>query len=265
MTKRVTNPFTGETLTVSEWARRMGMNQSSLSYRLKNWTLEKVFSLPTGKQPGRLIEHPITKEVLTLTDWAKKLNMHPHSLAARIDEFRWPLEKALTEAPQKGHHRMLTHPVTGETFSLTDWAKKLGMHPQSVAARIDQFRWPLDKALTEAPQKEGYSPRTLTNPVTKERLSLARWAIKLNKSEKKIRNQIDAGVPLEIVLATREYIDEIANKELTHPITGETLTLYKWADKLGLFFWQLNARLEDPDWSLEHALSLPFQGERSPR
>lgn len=208
---KLTNPLTGETLSKSEWARKLGMNRTVLDNRLKKWTLEEALNTPVGEKPSR----------------------------------------------------MITHPSTGETLSITDWAKKLGINRGSLAARIDRFDWPLEKALTETAQGDS-SPRMLTHPLTEETLPLVRWAIKLNKSEGTIRYQIEAGFPLEMVLTSEEEVNAITSKKLTHPISGETLAVSDWANRLGLSYWQLNARLENPSWSLEDALSFPFQGEKPP-
>jgi hypothetical protein len=208
---KLTNPRTGEKLNKSEWARKLGIQRTTLDNRLKKWSLEEALNLPSGQSPGR----------------------------------------------------MLTLPSTGETLSVAGWAERLGMRPGSLVARIDKFNWDLERALTEP---RGVTPeaRMLTHPVTEESMPLSKWSIKLDKPEWTIRKQIEMGLPMEEILSSDREEREVLNKLLTHPKSGESMSVTEWADELGLSPWQLIARLDNPDWTLEDALSLPFQGEKAP-
>jgi hypothetical protein len=210
MQKKITNPLTGETLSMSKWAKKLGINSTVLSWRLKNWSIEEALNTSNTK-PDRFFTHPTTKETLSASEWAKKLNMHRNSLIRRIDILKWPLDKALSE------------PSGVVTTSII-----------------------------------------VIHPLTQEALSQTQWALKLDKARSAIQHQIKAGIPLELVLATKEELDEIEQQLLTHPLTGETLSLADWAKRLVLKNWQLYARLKNPEWSLEDALTLPFQGEKAP-
>lgn len=44
-------------------------------------------------------------------------------------------------------NRLITH--DGETFTLSEWAKKAGISPKAMAARVLVMGWPMERALTE--------------------------------------------------------------------------------------------------------------------
>jgi hypothetical protein len=207
------------------------------------------------------ITNPRTGEALHKSEWARKLGLHRAALDYRIK--KWGLDKALNTPYGEVDARMLTLPSTGETLPVAAWAKRLGMRPGSLTARIDKFNWDLERALTE-PRGSFPEPRILTHPVTKESMPLAQWSIKLDKADWTIRKQIGMGLPMEVVLSNEQEEREMLDKLLTHPQTGESMSVTEWADELGLSPWQLIARLDNPDWTLEDALSLPFQGEKAP-
>lgn len=54
--------------------------------------------------------------------------------------------------------RFVTHPATGETLELKEWAARLGLPPNTIRARLDKLRWPVEKALT-APADKRFSKR----------------------------------------------------------------------------------------------------------
>ena len=63
---KVTNPRTGETLSKSEWARKLGIQRSALDYRIAKWGLEKALNIPRDGVPIRMLTRPSTGETLSV-------------------------------------------------------------------------------------------------------------------------------------------------------------------------------------------------------
>ncbi len=63
---------------------------------------------------------------------------------------RWATDEE--QRRNKSNNRWLTHPDTGETLCLVDWAKRLGIRPSTLHWRA--ARWPLRRALTPGDQRE---------------------------------------------------------------------------------------------------------------
>lgn len=86
-------------------------------------------------------------ETLCVTDWAAKIGIAPNTLANRL-AVGWPLAKALTApaTPRSNRRaRMLTY--GNETYSLTEWARRLGINRLTLSDRLRRG-WTVEAALT---------------------------------------------------------------------------------------------------------------------
>jgi len=57
---------------------------------------------------------------------------------------RWATPQQQVE--NRRNARLLTY--AGETYSVTQWGRKLGIHTNTIRARLDLLNWPVEKALT---------------------------------------------------------------------------------------------------------------------
>jgi hypothetical protein len=81
--------YEGETLSIREWAAKLGCKKNTLYQYLLNHTIEEAVKLQTRKR--RLT---CDGETMTLTKWAKKLGISPASLIGRLQSY--PMEVALS-------------------------------------------------------------------------------------------------------------------------------------------------------------------------
>ena len=81
--------YEGETLSIREWAAKLGCKKNTLYQYLLNHTIEEAVKLQTRKR--RLT---CDGETMTLTKWAKKLGISPSSLVGRLQSY--PMEIALS-------------------------------------------------------------------------------------------------------------------------------------------------------------------------
>lgn len=56
---------------------------------------------------------------------------------------KWELR--LHQANNNRHNRFIT--IDGETHTVTQWSRKLGLNHKTVSTRLNQLGWPIDKAL----------------------------------------------------------------------------------------------------------------------
>jgi len=126
------------------------------------------------------------------------------------------------QARNKRTNRRLTHPATGETMLLCDWGKRLGLRPETIAARIDKRGWSLNRALSE--NSRLYEPlgkprAKLTHPVTGECLYVSEWAKRLGIRLWAVKSRLARGWPLERALSegNRQHSPLIKSKA---PIRG---------------------------------------------
>lgn len=91
--------FNNETHTISQWAIIKGINLQTLVGRLnRNWSIEDALTLPTGSSPNfapQLIEYKGERH--TIAEWSQITGIPKCSLSSRIFNYRWSVERALTE------------------------------------------------------------------------------------------------------------------------------------------------------------------------
>lgn len=87
--------YNNETMTVVEWAERMGVPQSTLYKRLRiGWPVKDALCIPVYTKETQLLEH--NGEVRSLVKWATVVGIPYKTLFARINVYKWDVEKALT-------------------------------------------------------------------------------------------------------------------------------------------------------------------------
>jgi hypothetical protein len=92
--KKIT--FDEQTLSIAEWARRLGITASALSLRLKKWGVEK--SLTTRRCPiGRAKKrYQFRGELLTISEISQRTGIRFKALYSRVSR-GWPIERAVSQ------------------------------------------------------------------------------------------------------------------------------------------------------------------------
>ena len=88
----------GETLALTAWADKVGLNSKTLRARLEDgWPLERALQTPSGVTPGKkpslLLEY--AGEKLPLAEWSARTGQTAESIRARLHR-GWSAEAALT-------------------------------------------------------------------------------------------------------------------------------------------------------------------------
>ena len=97
--------FNGETKCLAEWARSLGIDQKTITYRLKHWGLEKALSTPVTP-PNRRRVRMLTYngETHPLGEWARKLGINRATLSDRLSR-GWSVEEAFTSRRYYRKHK----------------------------------------------------------------------------------------------------------------------------------------------------------------
>lgn len=78
----------GESVCVAEAARRLGVNDGTIRYRLKKALHKKDISAPVGRSLT------LNGETMNMTQWSERLGIKRTTIAMRLDR-GWPIERVL--------------------------------------------------------------------------------------------------------------------------------------------------------------------------
>jgi len=89
--------YNGETLSIGEWAKKLGIDRSTLRLRLdKGWPLDEVFSRETSFVPrSKTRMLTCNGETLPMRAWARRLRIVHSTIAKRIDKQGWTMEQVV--------------------------------------------------------------------------------------------------------------------------------------------------------------------------
>jgi hypothetical protein len=88
--------FEGQTKTLAQWARDVGISRQALNFRLKKgWSLKKVLSPKpqTNNSPKLVIT--FAGKTQTIKEWSKETGVGPQAIYSRVFKLKWPIEQAL--------------------------------------------------------------------------------------------------------------------------------------------------------------------------
>lgn len=82
----------------------------------------------------------------TLSEWSEIYHINLHTIYGRLRN-GWDIVKAITQ-PSKGKRNiMITY--NGRTQNIPAWSKELGIPEHALRVRIVDYRWDIDRAMTE--------------------------------------------------------------------------------------------------------------------
>jgi hypothetical protein len=114
----------GETLTVNEWANRLGIESSALHQRLYRMAPERALSMKPGIGPHLVTYNGVTRPV---SDWARYLGIGRTTMWKRLHRF--PLDVAMTMP-----RRSSSKPVVEHEGSLVDGRRRFADDQHAVSA-----------------------------------------------------------------------------------------------------------------------------------
>jgi hypothetical protein len=96
--------FNGQTKTLKEWAKNLGIAYSTLTdrIRIQKMPIENAFSVPINTDRHRYIVYNGKEK--PLSEWAKQYNIGESALKSRLNKSKWYIEKALTTPVKQREH-----------------------------------------------------------------------------------------------------------------------------------------------------------------
>lgn len=97
--KNIYITYKGETKTLKEWSRELGLNYKNLWERMSyGWSFEKSIKMENRETVRRLVEYKGTTK--TLAQWCKELHLTYGTVKSRLDK-GWPVQKAFEQPIRK--------------------------------------------------------------------------------------------------------------------------------------------------------------------
>jgi len=149
----------GQTLSMSEWARRIGVSRNVIGERIHShgWTPERAVTEP---KMARSIGITVDGATRTIPEWCRLNGLNLSIVYRRIAK-GWSPDRAVTEVAREkepdgqakarptGAHDRTSIELDGETHSLVDWCRLRGMPYKTVHHRIHKLGWEARRALGE--------------------------------------------------------------------------------------------------------------------
>lgn len=141
--------FNGKTKNISQWARSLGLDQSTLSERLKNgWSLEKALSADDTRK-GFITFNGQTKHI---AEWVRQTGLSRFKLWKGLKD-GLSIDLAFEQALKKGRKANVLITFNGQTKCIADWARQLSLKPCTLERRL-KMGWSVERSLTSGDMRK---------------------------------------------------------------------------------------------------------------
>lgn len=139
--KNVTN-------SIGWWANKVGIHDQTLRDRIENkWPLELALKVkPNLANRNKPCSRYLTykKQKKTIDEWCKIIEI-PRDLLLQRLKYGWSTEEVLFRKPRIFKSKKIN--FNGKSFTLSEWAKHLGIKRSTLSMRLTKYNWPVHKAL----------------------------------------------------------------------------------------------------------------------
>ena len=104
----------------------------------------------------------------TIAAWSKELGIGYGTIRDRIYKMGWSIEKALSTPVSRSSGRSELYEFNGETQSLSEWSKELGIGYGTLYDRIHKMGWSIEKALSTYPKHDKKDDMNVEPETTEE-------------------------------------------------------------------------------------------------
>ncbi len=132
--------YHGETITISEAARRAGIGLHTLRHRIVTlgWPKERWYE---PSRPRLVVEYQ--GELLPVSEAARRAGLSTRLLRQRMTTLGWPKERWFEPLQRGGRPRLIDY--HGELVSMTEAARRAGLKMPTLYARIFVHGWPKER------------------------------------------------------------------------------------------------------------------------
>lgn len=158
----------GQTLSIPEWAKKLGLSDKALYYRINELGLptEEALSLPKNynahsPRPFYAKKYWLNGKQWTILELSEAHGIPYNTLYRRLcgkdkQRKKWTVKQAITTKVGATTERLITY--QGKTQSLTKWAKEVGLSADLIRQRLDRLAWGTERALTTPIQSHKNNP-----------------------------------------------------------------------------------------------------------
>lgn len=149
---RICNKWMNDFFTFYDWAIENGASEELTIDRIdnngdycpKNCRWVDRFTQANNRSDNRVVEYK--GESHTIAEWSRLVGLTARCISWRIDEMHVPIEQALGFVPI--NFKRMRQPLTfkGETLSIPQWSKKLGIKRWTIYSRI-RYGLPIEEVL----------------------------------------------------------------------------------------------------------------------
>lgn len=221
------------TLSVSGWAKRLGISREEMRHRLREWPIERALSEPSYR---RMLTHGgVTKSA---AEWAREAGITQQRLNHRLAR-GWSLAKVLKWGNETPPRQPRTYTVGDRTLSIEQWAEVSGLARTTLVNRLRVQGMTMEQAIATAPFAT--VERFEEVEVNGERHTLAGWADGLGLSAQALSARIKSGWTVEEAVTTPKGAkpERLVGRKVGRPAAlytwGERqLTIAQWSELTGL-------------------------------
>lgn len=182
--------FMGQTLCVTEWARKFGLNPTTLNKRLQTgMDIKTALFRPLGNARTLVIGGEATSTV----ELAKRIKVSLHTIRGR--KYRGWRDDELALSLQRNR------PITafGETLPISEWAKRAGLDTSTIRQRLTAG-WSPEEAVLPRQSKGTRKKLIRKREAFGKAQTLSEWAAEYNIKYQTLNARLHSGLSLEVAL-----------------------------------------------------------------
>lgn len=207
----------GVTLSIKQWAKRVGLTRAALSSRLNSgYTVEealrkkpKYSQADKGRMQGKRIE--MDGIVDSIAGHCRRYGIRKETVRHRRKMEGMSIEDAIrTPLRHGGNMKYVT--IGGERLTISEWLKRTGISHSTFRSRVKKG-WSVEDALTKCiekhPKKRRTKRRRSRHPnhvkmkrIGNRRKSIRDWCREFGISESAVRRRIKSGWPFKRAVMT---------------------------------------------------------------
>lgn len=188
----------GETLSVKEWAEKLGIRENTLRMRIYRGHDVATVLDPNVNESCVRKELSVTfnGETHNLRTWAEITGISVQTLSLRIHS-GWSVKDALTVKVRK--QEAARYEIRGKEKTITEWAKESGLTPSLIRSRLS-LGWGVEQAVFSPMMAKGKVPKTIE--YNGKSRTIAEWAREYGIQESVVRGRLAMGWKMKKALET---------------------------------------------------------------
>ena len=241
----------GETLSVKEWAEKLGIRENTLRMRMYRGHDVATVLDPNVNESCVRKELSVTfnGETHNLRTWAEITGISVQTLSLRMHS-GWSVKDALTVKVHK--QEAARYEIRGEAKTVAEWAKESGLKPSLIRSRLS-LGWGGEQAVFSPMKAKGKIPKAIE--YKGKCRTIAEWPRQYGIQESVVRGRLARGWEMKKALETPMMPKGKIPKTIEYK--GRSCTITEWAKQYGIQESVVRGRLAR-GWKIKKALETPL-------